>query len=297
MTARNVLILGVDGGGTQTRARLCAYSGRLLAEAVSGPANLRLGIETSFSSILDAARQCLDRARVPHQNLSHVVACLALAGASEPGHLDAAKRHRHPFRAAFITTDAHAACIGAYDGKDGGVIIAGTGAVAWALSKGKTYRIGGWGLPVSDEGSGAWIGLEALRRVLWAHDRGMAWTPLLRALFADFGNDPHAIVGETASASPREFGAFAPRIADYARRGDVAAIELMQAAAAHIDSLAARLVALGVPRLALVGGFAAALQPWLAAETRSRLTEPRGDAVQGALRLARVTADTLQRVA
>lgn len=297
MTERNYLILGVDGGGTQSRARLCAYSGRLLADAVSGPANLRLGTEASFSSVLDAARQCLKDAGMAQQNLSRIVACLALAGASEPGQLEAAKRHRHLFRAAVITTDAHAACLGAHDGKDGGVIIAGTGAVAWALLKGKTYRIGGWGLPISDEGSGAWIGSEALRRVLWAHDGRIAWTPLLRELFADFSDDPHAIVSWTAAASPREFGAFAPRVADYARGGDPVAIELMRTAAVHIDSLAARLMALGAPQLALVGGFAAALRPWLAQQTTSQLVQPAGDAVQGALTLARATAQSLQDVA
>jgi glucosamine kinase len=297
MVERNLLILGVDGGGTQSRARLCAYSGTLLAEAVSGPANLRLGTEVSFSSVLDAARQCVDRAGLARQNLSRIVACLALAGASEPGHLDAAKRCRHPFRAAVITTDAHAACIGAHEGRDGGVIIVGTGTVAWALIKEKTHRIGGWGLPISDEGSGAWIGCEALRRVLWAHDGRIAWTPLLRDLFADFSNDPHAIVGWTATASPREFGVFAPRIAEHAGRGDPAAAELMQTAAAHIDSLAARLTSLGAAQLALVGGLAEALQPWLAIQTKSRLTRPIGDAVQGALALARAAAESLQDVA
>jgi glucosamine kinase len=296
MAERNFLILGVDGGGTQSRARLCAYSGRLLAEAVTGPANLRLGTEASFASVVDAARQCLKDAGLPQQNLSRIVACLALAGASEPGHLDAAKRHPHPFHAAVITTDAHAACLGAHDGKDGGVIIAGTGAVAWALMKGKTYRIGGWGLPISDEGSGAWIGSEALRHVLWAHDGRIAWTPLLRELFADFSDDPHAIAGWTTVASPREFGAFAPRVADYARNDDPVAVELMRTAAAHIDSLAARLMALGVPQLALVGGFAAALQPWLTQQTTSRLIAPAGDAVQGALTLARAAAQSLQDV-
>jgi glucosamine kinase len=297
MTDRNHLILGVDGGGTQSRARLCAYSGRLLGEAVSGPANLRLGIEASFSSVLDAAGQCLANAGIGEKDLTRVVACLALAGASEPGHLDAAKHHRHPFRAAIITTDAHAACIGAHGGRDGGVIVAGTGAVAWALLNGKTYRFGGWGLPISDEGSGSWVGGEALRRVLWAHDGRIAWTPLLRALFADFSNDPHAIVGWAAGASPREFGAFAPRVAIFARQDDPVAIELMRAGAAHIDALAARLIALGVPRLALVGGFAGAVETWLAKQTTSRLLEPIGDAVQGAVTLARSAAQSLKHVA
>jgi glucosamine kinase len=294
---QSLLLLGVDGGGTQSRARLSAYSGRLLAQAVSGPANLRLGVEASFSSVLDAARQCLDSAGMSQQNISRIVACLALAGASEPGQLTAAEQYRHPFRTAVITTDAHAACIGAHGGKDGGVIIAGTGAVAWAIMKDQTYRIGGWGLPISDEGSGAWVGTEALRRVLWAHDGRIAWTPLLRRLFADFSNNPHAIVSWAATASPRDFGAFAPRIADRAMHHDAAAVELMQMAAAHIDRLAARLVAIGVARVALMGGFASALQPWLATEVKSLLVTPAGDAIEGALTLARSAAESLQHVA
>jgi glucosamine kinase len=120
---------------------------------------------------------------------------------------------------------------------------------------------------------------------------------MLRTLFADFAEDPHAIVSWTATASPRDFGSFAPRIADNANRGDAAAIELMKMAAAHIDRLAARLVTLGAPRLALVGGFAAAARPWLAEETTNHLVEPAGDAVQGALTLARSAAEALQPVA
>jgi glucosamine kinase len=292
-----LLLLGVDGGGTQSRARLSTYSGRLLGEALGGPANLRLGIEASFSSILDAVRQCVESAGMPQQDISRIVACLALAGASEPGQLAAAKKFSHPFRTAVVTTDAHAACVGAHRGKDGGVIIAGTGAVAWAILRGQTYRIGGWGLPISDEGSGAWIGSEALRRVLWAYDGRAAWTGLLRELFAEFDNDPHAIVGWMATASPRDFGAFAPRIVEHALNHDVVAIELMQMAAAHIDRLAARLIGLRVPRLALVGGFAAALEPWLGAKTKSHLVAPAGDALTGALTLAHAAAESLQRVA
>ena len=292
-----VLLLGIDGGGTQCRARLSTYAGNTLGEAATGPANLRLGVGTSLSAVVDAARLCLDRASLPRQNIARIVACLALAGASEPGHLAAAQSHRHPFRKAVVTSDAHAACVGAHGNEDGGIIIVGTGTVAWAAIRGKTHRVGGWGLPISDEGSGAWIGSEALRRALWAHDGRIAWTPMLRALFADFADDPHAIVGWIATASPRDFGSFAPRIVDYASRGDPVAIELMQMAASHIDGLAARLIALGAPGVALVGGFAAAVRPWLAPATKMHLIEPAGDALQGALMLARSAAESLQRVA
>ena len=196
-----------------------------------------------------------------------------------------------------ITTDAHAACIGAHGNRDGAVIVAGTGTIGWAVLKGKSYRVGGWGLPISDEGSGAWLGCEALRRVLWAFDGRIAWTPLLRALFAHFGDDPHAIVRWTQTATPRDFGLFAPRVFDHAGHGDPVAGELMDLAAGHIDALASRLISAGATQLALVGGCAPFLKPRLRALARSRLVEPAGDALQGAVYLARSAAQLLARVA
>jgi glucosamine kinase len=293
----HILLLGVDGGGTSCRARLRSVSGELLGEAATGPANLRLGLEQSFSALMDAATQTLNHAGMSSQHLARVVACLALAGASEPTYLAAARDYPHPFRKAVVVTDAHAACLGAHGPRDGGVVVAGTGTVGWAVVRGQTYRVGGWGLPISDEGSGAWLGSEALRRVLWALDGRLAWTGLLRTLAADFGNDPHFIVRWADTASPRDFGSLAPRIFDYATRGDAVAVELAELAARHIDALATRLIGVGAARLALVGGCAPFLQNFVAATTKSHLIEPAGDALEGALQVARAAAQSLARVA
>jgi glucosamine kinase len=290
---RDMLLLGVDGGGTRCRARLCAPSGTRLGEGVAGPANIRLGRDESLAAVLHATRQCLQQARLASRDLSRITACLALAGASEPTELAAAQAWRHPFNCAVITTDAHAACVGAHRGRDGGVIIAGTGAIGWAVLSGRQHRVGGWGLEVSDEGSGAWLGREALRDVLWAHDGRVPWTNLLQAVFERFQRDPHAIVRFTADALPRDYGALAPLVVDHAHSGDPAGVTLLQRAAAHIDRVADRLIALGVPRLALVGGLAAHLERWLAPATRARLLPPAGDALQGALALARAAARSI----
>src|SRR5262249_18272575 len=147
MEAR-ALLLGVDGGGTKCRARLCAPSGQTLAEAITGPANVRLALAQSFVAIIDAATQCLQQAALPSRHLSRIVACLALAGASEPSALAAARRFRHPFHKVLITTDAQAACIGAHRGRDGAVIVVGTGTVGWAELNRRSYRVGGWSLPI-----------------------------------------------------------------------------------------------------------------------------------------------------
>jgi glucosamine kinase len=289
----NALLLGVDGGGTQCRARLTTASGAKLGEATGGPANIRFGLEQSFAAILDATRQCLRQAGLGDRDLSRIVACLALAGASEPTDLAAAQRYDHPFARLLVTADAHAACVGAHGGRDGGVIVVGTGTVGWAEVNGRHHRVGGWGLPISDEGSGAWLGCEALRAVLWAHDGRIAWSDLLTTLFHRFQSDPHAIVRWAAQASPRDFGSFAPLIVEHAAHDDPVAVELLGRAAAHVDALAARLVAFGAERLALVGGLAPHIARWLSAATERRLVPPAGDALAGALQLARATAGSL----
>ena len=287
------LILGVDGGGTKCRARLYSSVGELLGEGTAGPANVRFGIEESFSAISDAARQCLSAAGLSWTERSRIFACLALAGASGPSERANVKRHPHPYLRAIITTDAHAACVGAHAGRDGGVIIAGTGAIGWAVIGGRQYRCGGWGFPISDEGSGAWLGCETIRRTLLAFDGRIGWSPLLDAVFDHFESDPHAIVRWLTHAKPRDFAGFAPFVVQHGEAGDQVAAELMRLAASHIDGLATRLIGLGAPRLALAGGLASKLEPWLASATRSWLVPPIGDAVDGAFRLARAEADVL----
>jgi glucosamine kinase len=294
---KTILLLGVDGGGTRCRARLATPAGDVLGEGAGGPANIRFGLEESFAAVFAAAEECLQAAGLTPTALRQTVACLALAGASEPAHLAAARGRTQPFRAAIVVSDAHAACVGAHGGQDGGVIIVGTGAIGWTSIQGQQYRVGGWGFPASDEGSGAWLGCEAVRRILWAHDGRIAWTPLLAELFADFRSDPHALVRFAAEARPRDFARLAPAIVAQARRGDAVARELMRLAAGHIDALAQRLIACGARRLCLMGGLAEPIAQWLAEATRQRLTEPRGDALSGALALARAEAADLRLVA
>jgi glucosamine kinase len=287
----DTLLLGVDGGGTHCRARLCSLNATELGEAVTGPANIRLGLDQSLNSVVQAVQQCLTQAGLASRDLPRITACLALAGASEPAALAAAQARKFPFGQTMITTDARAACIGAHAGKPGGVIVTGTGTIGWAEPGGR--RVGGWGLQVSDEGSGAWIGCEALRRVLWAHDGRIPWSGLLHALFDRFKRDPHAIVRFSSEALPRDFGALAPIVVEHAKQNDPAGVELMQVAARHIDGLAGRLVALGARKLVLVGGLAPIMVDWISDTTRGHLVRPEGDALDGAVRLARSAADAM----
>jgi glucosamine kinase len=281
-----LLFLGVDGGGTRCRARLSDCTGAILGEGIAGPANVRISLEESVRSVCDAARQCLTQAGASFAD--PIAACLALAGASEPTEAAAAQAaFEQHFGHVQVTTDAHAACVGAHGGEDGGIVIIGTGSIGWAVRGGLSWRVGGWGFPVSDEGSGAWIGWEAIQRTLQAHDGRTAWTSLLRRVSRELDSDPHAIVRWMGTARPRDFARLAPLVLDHAIEEDAAAAAIMRQAARHIDAIAARLVEHGATRLALMGGIATGIEPWLAHATRAHLVPPVGDALDGALRLAR----------
>ncbi len=58
----DVLLLGIDGGGSRCRARLCSLSGAKLGEGTGGPSNIRLGVDQSFASVLQATTRCISQA-------------------------------------------------------------------------------------------------------------------------------------------------------------------------------------------------------------------------------------------
>jgi glucosamine kinase len=243
-------------------------------------------VQNSLAAVRAATEQCLEHAGLGYGDC-RIVACLALAGACEPLTLAQAQAVPLPFARTILTSDARAACVGAHRGEDGGIVIVGTGSVGWAIAQGRDHRVGGWGFPLSDEGSGAWLGCEALRRVLWAYDGLIPWTGLLRLLFERFDADGYAIVRWMGAATPRDYASLAPAVVDQARQGDDIAVELAKGAAMHIDRIATKLLAMPVPRLCIMGGLGESILPFLSWQSRRNLVPPLGDALSGALHLAR----------
>jgi glucosamine kinase len=288
-----VLLLGVDGGGTRCRARLTDWTDKVLGQAEAGPANIRLGLQESLAAVAAATRACLQQAGLAGEE-GRIVACLALAGACDPSSLAKAEALPLPFRHATFTGDARAACVGAHAGRDGAIIIVGTGSVGWGIVGEREFRVGGWGFPLSDEGSGAWLGFEALRQLLRAHDGLAEWCPLLQSMFERFQSDAYAIVSWMRQAGPRDYAALAPIIVAYAEQRDPVSCNLIRSAAARIDAMAARLVELGAPRVSLMGGLSGTMRRYVSERTRGHLVAPLGDAVSGALRLARAEARRLR---
>ena len=281
------LFVGVDGGGTGCRARIEDAQGRLLGTGIAGPAALRIGVEKALAEVEKSCRLALEEAGLGSKALSSLHAAVGLAGVGRKGALEQLVLRPHPFCSVVYTHDATIACIGAHGARDGGIVIVGTGSVGFAVVGGREIRVGGYGFPISDEGSGADLGLHAIRLALRAYDERAVSTSLTRDVMIRFHNDPFEAVDWMDRATATDYATFAPLVMRHADDGDPIARRIVRDAAEQIDELVRRLSECGASRVALLGGLASSMQPWLAPDVQRRLIPVEGDAVDGALHLAR----------
>ncbi len=281
------LFLGVDGGGTGCRARVETDGGEVLGQGLSGPATTRLGIDAAWASVMAAAEAALAEAGLDTAARGSVRVGIGLAGLGRKGALEALAALPHPFAAVGFVSDGLAACLGAHSGEDGAIVIAGTGSVGIGRVAGRELRVGGYGFPISDEGSGADLGLQAVRLALRAHDGRHERTALLAEVMQRFKDDPADAVAWMDRASATDYATFAPLVMRHANQGDAAGRRIVQNAAEQVDGLVRALFEQGAPRVALLGGLSSAIEPWLSPDVRRRLKAADGDAVAGAIILAK----------
>jgi glucosamine kinase len=282
---------GVDGGGTHCRVRVRDAGGQLVGEATGGPGNIRLGFEVIWPNILTALDEALaqggrDRAVLPQMSFG-----LGLAGITNAETAQQTIAAGPDFGRIRATSDAHAALLGAFSGRDGAILITGTGSAAYGWVKGKALVAGGWGFEVSDDGSGASLGRESIRAALHAHDGLRDQTAFTRAVMDHFDGDPSVVVAWVTTARAGDYGTLAPLAISHAEQGDAVAVELVQAQAAFLERYIHRLRALGAQKVALVGGMAKPFGPWLSATVKDWLAEPEQDALEGSILMARGAPD------
>ncbi|AVA25449.1 N-acetylglucosamine kinase [Rhizobium sp. NXC24] len=279
--------LGIDGGGTGCRARIEDAAGAVLGQGLSGPATTRLGIAEAWASITRAFEAAIEEAGLSPSDIVRVHAGVGLAGIGRKGALEALRAIKHPFASIDFVSDGEGACLGAHSGRDGAIVIAGTGSIGLGFVEGRHLRVGGYGFPISDEGSGADLGLKAVQLALRANDGRHEKTALLAEIMQRFQNDPMEAVAWMDRASATDYAALAPMVMRHADQGDAAGRRIVQSATEHIDTLIRTLFDKGAPRVSLLGGLSSPLEPWLAPDVRRRLKPIDGDAVSGAIILAR----------
>lgn len=121
-------------------------------------------------------------------------------------------------------------------------LIAGTGSVAWGTDgAGSTARSGGWGYLLGDEGSGYWIGREAVRHALRQFNRGQQPDMLTQSLLeAGSVAAPEGLIAHFHNSPDRHYLAAQSRLVfDAANAGHQESIDIVDDAAAHLGGLVA----------------------------------------------------------
>ncbi len=267
MTPRRYL--GVDAGGTSTRSALIDARGRVLARGTAGganhhttdPAAVRASVREAIRAAL-GARHHEPTAAAPDDSCRVAAVGIGWSGLEAPGdEADARAIVGDSVDAPVMVLDSDvvAAHLGAFTGRPGVLVAAGTGSIVLGVdADGHRVRVGGWGHRYGDEGSAAWIATEGIRAALQGADgRGPAtalWEALLEhaGLVADpaksFKATAHALTAWLYHPSRHlnDVATFAQRLHAASIAGDAVATTVLRRAGVEL----ARQVAAAVRRLA-----------------------------------------------
>jgi N-acetylglucosamine kinase-like BadF-type ATPase len=230
------LLLAIDGGQTATKSLVARLDGTVLAAGRGGPTDHyhvaggveknRLAIHGAIESALSAAGAAADRV---------AAICLGLTGAPTGGdHLPIVHRLVRQILATervTVVADYVTNLAGASGGQPGVVLIAGGGSIGYGVTAdGREALAGGYGYLIGDEGSGFNIGRGAIAAACRAGDRRDEPTILEAVVRDHFGlatirDIPRLVY--SAGFSRDQISLLAPKVAQAARDGDVAARRIM----------------------------------------------------------------------
>ncbi len=296
-----MFVLGIDAGGTKTVCLLADEHANVLATARGPGANLQAGGELEVEKALHTVMaEALGRDRSVRPN----AICCGMAGVDRPE--DTAIIRTILTRIGqkaelLIVNDALIALEAGAPGEAGVVVVAGTGSIAYGRdAQGHAARAGGWGHVLGDEGSGYWLGRQALQAVVRASDRRGPATSLAPTVLAHYHvARAQDLVHEIyyGGARPSAIATLGALVESAAGEGDDVARQIIETGAAELAaaavSVATRLQLESCP-VVLAGGMFNAV-PRLKASLVARLAGSLPHATirpltvepaQGAVRLA-----------
>lgn len=290
-------ILGVDGGGTKTIARLINVTTQEQWQAVSGPSSLT----NDFSGAVSVLNVLIDEliGQATCQSLE-VIAVFGLAGT---GDCDAVAKlqqtFEHRFIALDICSDASTSAYGANNGGEVAVVALGTGSVGMRLQLNeqgelRQHMVGGWGFLIGDEGGGAKLGYHSVQALITEFQHfGDAHSQLAQAVAAFINaKDSSAITRQKiavwlANAKPVDFAQLSPLVTQCHSSCSVAK-EIIANHIASVKSLISDTRANTTLPVVLLGGLAPFTQVLLSDKTKKFVINAQGDALDGACLLANI---------
>lgn len=235
----NCYVMGIDGGGSNLRVVVATPDLQVVGESHAGTVNPSvIGREAAVALIRQHMQVAIGNAHLQPIDIQAV--CIGLAGASADHSADWLGQVVSPIipdAKIRPSADQEIALVGAHGKREGILILAGTGSVAYGVNPaGQAAVVGGWGYVLGDEGSGYWLGLSALKAVSQASERRAAKTTLTEIVLHELNLEKPRDLIRWLYAEPRnaEIAQLAPLVIEQADVGDAAANQLVTEAIKHL---------------------------------------------------------------
>jgi N-acetylglucosamine kinase len=296
------IFLGIDGGGTGTRAVLVDASGKILGQGESGPSNYHnIGLPKAAANMRAATEAAWKDAGKKFRPADRAfLGCAGVKSSLDTARITAAAEGADLAPAGEIITqnDIYNALSGGLAGRPGIALIGGTGTNCLGRdAEGKSFMCGGWGWLLDDEGGGFGLALAAMKAAARSSDGRENPTRLLPAILAFLGlSEPSELLARLYAApwTADELAAMAPIVIRLADEGDKTALRIMESGAKALAALVAGAChALDFPdgpEVVILGGCARSGPPYQTAVEKeirklcpsARFTEPSYSTTHGA---------------
>jgi glucosamine kinase len=275
-------LIGVDGGGTSCRVALLIDGRRF--EVTLGQANATTSRGAAIATVQSGIDQVVEKAGINADALANCHAHIALAGVMRDEDAREIAAGLTPGQIT-VSDDRVSTVVGALGACSGCVAGIGTGSFLARQSGAQMQFIGGWGLVLGDEASGAWLGRGLLAATLRAVDGIGPSSGLTDQCLHRYG-DAARIVAFASNAAPADFADLARDVVAAAKVKDVIGEMLMQQGGDYIAKGLRHLGWKPGEMVCLTGGVARMYARWLPADIAANIQQAKGTALDGALELA-----------
>jgi Predicted N-acetylglucosamine kinase len=230
--------VGIDGGGSKTDLLLCDYKGRIIKHIKGGCSNpVSIGGDRASQVVETLLLSAMDG--IPIEDMEFISVCIpgirhyinnikVLAEFIENGK-------------ASVSGDDESAFYGALAGDAGIVILSGTGSFAIGINcKGEKASAGGWGPLVGDEGSGYYMGVEAIKAAIAWYEYFGPETLLTPMVMEHFNiKDMNRLKREVYrnGLDTRNIAALSRAVLKGAELNDAVSLRIIEQSAAHLFRL------------------------------------------------------------
>lgn len=221
-------LVGIDGGGSNTKLLLTDINLNILETSIGGPSNfLKIGLDSASRNVYELVIPFIHKYK---ESRFYIV--IGTAGAGRKNDADEfefnLKKYFYQNAVVKVVSDAGITLKGAFENEDGAILIAGTGSILYYKSDKVVNRVGGFGRLIGDEGSGYSIGRKGLNTLAKILDGRLHSSPLMNLAEEKFEINSQELLITKVYKESFNIASFSEVVIEAAIQGDKYSLDIIK---------------------------------------------------------------------